>query len=89
MIIELLLKIWIFILQVIVWFLPDWQLPQNFMEAFGNTFSYLEGFNTFFPVHTILTCFSWLIKFELTILSIKLISSMLSYFRGGGKLEVE
>lgn len=77
-----------FVLQVIVWVMPNWRLPYEITDAFGLIISNLATWNTFIPIETFLYCISFILGFEIAVTIIKVTSGFISLLRGGGNLNV-
>lgn len=88
MLVELLLGIFNFFLQMIVWVLPSWQLPSGAVSGFGDILGTLSGFNPFIPIHTLFEIIGWIILFELSIIVLRFAGGFVSFLRGGGKIDV-
>lgn len=88
MIVDILLKIANVLLKVFNAIIPNWTLPDQFSTAFSYWGVYVAKFSWLFPIGDLMIVLGVAISFEIIILLVRMASGVLSFFRGGGKLEV-
>ena len=88
MIVELLIDLFSIFTGVISKLLPNWSIPDTFINAFSYLGVYSLKFNAVLPIKAIITVLFIMISFELIIIGIRIITGLLSLLRGGGKLDV-
>jgi len=86
MITTILIKILTLLISVLVFVLPDWSLPDNVLNAISYPFQHLMQLNGLFPISEILLVLVLLLTFEILLLTYKLSTRIISFFRGSGSL---
>jgi len=88
MITEIFLRIITFFLQVLTWFIPNWNLPGAIYDFIGYSVELLFKLDFIIPVDEFFEYLAYIMWFEILYLGFKLAGSFVSYIRGGGKLDI-
>lgn len=93
MIIDILLYIVSIVLgavgNIIVFISGGWSIwPPVLLQGFTYFFQHLMNFNIFFPVDTLLTVLSTIIKFDVAYVSVKLLLKLVNWARGASGIEL-
>lgn len=89
MIIGIVIKLFTFVLNIAIWILPDWALPDLYLSSSHQIILYSQSLNDIFPVTDLLVVMTGLFAFELTIIIAKLTLGAISLLRGGGRVDVD
>lgn len=84
MIVDLFFAIIGFMLKIIDWLTPNWNLPNNISYAFAIFFDRVIKFNEFFPTIALVKCLSVVFTFNLMIIITNYTVGIISLLRGGG-----
>lgn len=89
MITDFLIYIFSQILNFFAGILPTWQIPASWFSAATYFFSLLDGLKQWAPVFaTFLALSSFLLIFLSTKYTVKIIISLINWFRGSGPIEL-
>lgn len=88
MIADVLMRLFAFIMNIIAWVLPSWRLPNEVTDAFVLMGQSAVGFNELIPVLTLIWSITIIVQFELALIVIRHLGSLISYLRGGGQMDV-
>ncbi len=76
------------LLSIVSVVLPAWRLPDYIIDSFRGAIDILLVFNFALPVNAAIKSFIIILTFESTILFARLVLSLITIIRGGGKIEV-
>ena len=89
MVTDILITTFTWILNGIVFILPQWTIyPQAFTDGLQYFFTSLVKFNFFFPIDTLLTALIFFVHFEVLYYTAKLIMGGISMLRGSGEIKL-
>ena len=72
---------------ILIFILPNWQIPDQTTTNLTILWKVLLGFNNYFPIMEILTVFLIIFGFEILILFTRWVLGLASLARGGGKID--
>lgn len=86
MIIDIMIKIWVGLLNLIVWLLPSWHLPDFIHASFMYFMYWIAGITLVIPaLSAVWTVLFLMIFFKLTVFIFNLMSGFAALIRGSGK----
>lgn len=88
MIVDFIILLFSYVIQAIAWFLPNWNLPNSFYEFTNQVFNDIYSLNYLLPIDTFFEIIKYVIYFELLIIMLKIASGVISYWRGGGHVDI-
>lgn len=88
MIVDFLIKIFIWIVNIIDKIMPKWTFPESIINAWEVARDTLSLFNEIFPLNLAFTIFGLVLLFEIAILTIRFGGDIIALLRGSGKLEI-
>lgn len=89
MIVDIFLKIIIFFVKFLALAIPNWFIPDAFIDGFLFIVERALIFDGILPMVHIINALMLILYFHIIILTFKLISGLLSIVRGGGKIDPE
>lgn len=88
MLLTIIIELGIFLLTLLGWLLPVWQIPDKFVDAFSWALNLIFQWNGVLPVRSMFYILTVIITFEIMILLVRFIAGFISVIRGGGKVDV-
>lgn len=88
MIINILLTVIKYFLSMLIWLLPEWDLPPEIFNGINTLYASGLSWNWLFPVETLYQVLTYMIYINLCYLAVKAGAGLLSLLRGGGKLDI-
>lgn len=88
MIVDILITILNVLLRVFNAIIPNWTLPDAFVTSLSYFGVYVAKFSWLFPIPDFLVVVGIAISIEIVILLIRVGSGILSFFRGGGRIDI-
>jgi len=88
MIFSIIIYIFIGLLGIINFVIPNWDLPEPVYDVLSSSIASLNGLNFILPVDTILIFISLVLSFEISLLVFRVASGIISIIRGGGRIDI-
>ena len=83
MIIDIIIKIYSWIVSTLVFILPDWSIyPQTFLDGIKFFADQMAVFDIILPIHELFIALTWFIGFEVFYYTAKLVIKLHSLIRG-------
>lgn len=78
---------WVHLALEIVSILPNWQIPDQAIDAILIVFGYALSFNTILPISLFFLILWYILLFEIAIKMTRIGLSVFNFFRGAGSLD--
>lgn len=88
MIVAILFMIVNFLIKILIFFLPSWNLPAEPFNYLAQGYYTIIQFSDIFPVQTFFIVLSLILTFELFMILARFGAGIISIIRGGGKIDI-